>query len=156
MPNRSSTINAVDTLRLSKREHESLLEQLGRRTTVFNGDDARTDSRKPYEVENGLVIELEHPGGTRVALLVKPRNLSSKGIGFVHGSFLYVGSHCSVTLKARDGKLAQITGKVARCAYLHGRVHEIGVKFDEPLKLSEYVACASTPAPPPVESKQDF
>ncbi len=135
----TTTKTVVDTLRLNKRQHESLLLQLGRRAAPFGGQEGRAKGREMYQVEPGVILELLQPGGTSSALLVKPRDLSAEGIGFVHGAFVYTGSHCSVLLKRRDGRLVRVAGKVVRCCHLHGRLHEIGVRFGETLDLSEYV-----------------
>lgn len=130
---------ALDTLRLNRSQQHELQQQLLRRKRQQINTEARREPRFEYDPTQGMIIEVFHPGGTNSNYLVKPRNLSSHGIGFLHGSFLHSGTECHVWVRTTAGSLVCVTGAVARCQWITGRVHEIGVKFDEPITLEDFL-----------------
>lgn len=135
----SQHASALDTLRLTRSQQRDLHQQLRRRGRVQPSHEARQEPRFEFDSVQGLIVEVYHPGGTNSNFLVQPRNLSSRGIGFLHGSFLHNGTECNVWLRAQDGKLISVLGAVARCQWICGRVHEIGVSFDAPIVLDDYL-----------------
>jgi hypothetical protein len=72
------------------------------------------------------------------AFIVAPIDLSDTGIGFLHGSFLYPGTRCAISLKADDGTLLTAAGKVVRCRMVRGHVHDVGVRFEIPQKIESF------------------
>jgi hypothetical protein len=91
------------------------------------------------------VERLDRPG--LLAFFVAPIDLSDTGIGFLHGSFLYPGTRCAVSLKAEDGTLLTAAGKVARCRMVRGHVHDVGVRFEARQKIESFVK--------PVEARRE-
>jgi CheY-like chemotaxis protein len=131
----------VDSLRLSEKEQQSLIEKLDRQGKGHRGAELRTEDRLPYHTASGVVATLHHPGGSVVNYLVRPRNLSRRGVGFLHGNFVHIGSRCQIHLLRLDKRAQAINGTVARCQHVGGLVHEIGVRFDEPIELSQFLVC---------------
>lgn len=129
----------VDTLALSPRERQALLAELRRRTDRDAPADLRNDARMPFELPAGLVVRIDHPGGSSGHYLVRPRNLSTGGVGFLHGGFIHGGSICSVQLPDRHDEWRTLTGRVQWCRHLTGRVHEVGVVFDQPIRLERFI-----------------
>jgi hypothetical protein len=114
---------AVDTLHMTKAQWLEILTQLEREAMNLAAADRRREPRLRYRVMMGMLVDIIHPGGSRTTFLVRSRNLSRSGTGFLHGNFLHVGTRCNVTLP-------QLTGQ---------RV-EIGVKFDKPIALAEFLS----------------
>jgi CheY-like chemotaxis protein len=128
----------IDTLRLTQRDRKLLTRDPVAQST-FKGADLRARTRHPFQRESGLMVQIQHPGGTVAQFLVQPRDLSSEGMCFLHGGFLYNSTRCIVLMPNAEGKMTSVSGQVVRCRLLFGRVHEIGMHFDEPLKLSNFV-----------------
>jgi CheY-like chemotaxis protein len=136
---------ALDTLRLNRSQQHDLQQQLLRRRRQQASSDSRREPRFDYDASQGLIVEVFHPGGTHSNYLVKPRNLSTHGIGFLHGSFLHHGTECNVWIRSSAGELRRIEGTVARCQWICGRVHEIGVLFEEAIELKNYLTPKTEP-----------
>jgi hypothetical protein len=128
----------VDTLRITKREWLTLLSQLEREATQRIGQEKRRDQRKRYRAMTAMLIQMVHPGGSRITYLVRSRNLSRSGFGFLHGGYLHSNTRCNLTLTAHDGTPRPVAGKVVRCRHLQGKVHEVGIKFDKPININEF------------------
>ncbi len=84
----------VDSIRLSQQEQEEVLTALDSQTESPGVAELRCDERISYRKPGGVVVTLAHPGGTVAHFIVRPRNLSRFGIGFLHGGFLHEGSSC--------------------------------------------------------------
>ncbi|HUJ76687.1 MAG TPA: PilZ domain-containing protein, partial [bacterium] len=129
----------IDNLRLSLREQEQLLAELDQQGQRYHGSNRRTEDRTTYRPAQGVIIQMRHPGGSSANYVVAPRNLSRGGLGFLHGSFVYTGTPCIVILKTRGGKAVRVEGKIVNCRYVRGHVHEVGIRFHEPLRLVDFL-----------------
>lgn len=130
----------ADTLRLPEPERIALEEELSRGPSGNRtGRNLRTSARVPYDVKAGVHILLYHPGGTALRYLVRPRNISRGGIGFLHGDYVHHNSRCGLALREWDHRVAFTWGQVVRCRHLGGHIHEVGVKFEEPIDIQRFV-----------------
>ncbi|UCD76726.1 MAG: response regulator [Phycisphaerales bacterium] len=129
----------INALRLSDSERRKLLERLDRQRTAFRGRESRLEDRLPYKTAADVIVTLRHPGGSVVDYLVRPRNLSPQGIGFLHGNFVHPGSECQVHLVNLDRQPELVEGTVVRCRHVEGLVHEVGVRFEQPIALEKFV-----------------
>jgi len=134
-----SPSRCIDTLRLSDRDRALLLAHMERQLVRQGAADQRDHRRYRYQVSNGLGVEVRQNGSSPVAFAVWPRNLSASGVCFLHGGFLYDNTPVTIALTTMDGKPRTIDGRVARCRHVSGKVHEIGVLFDEAIKLERFV-----------------
>lgn len=134
----------TNCLRLSVRDEAEILAALDRGSASAAGRDRRRQTRVPYERRAGLIVQMHHPGGSIENYLVRVRNLSTGGVGFLHGSFVYTGTYCVMTLLTINNRAVRVEGKVVRCRHVRKHVHEIGVRFDEPIDLHDFVASALT------------
>ena len=128
--------NCVDSLRLSDEEQRFILDELDRVIRAPPRRKLRQDLRYRYVVREGLLVEVE---GATSRFIVRPRNLSAGGSSFLHGTFLYPGAACVVSLRATDGRSVHVAGRIVRCRCVHGRVHEIGVRFQERIDVGQFV-----------------
>jgi len=137
------TTDYIDSLRISPHEELELLRELSHPDADLVGvDERRREARRDYLTQAGLIVQIRHPGGSIANYLVRTRNLSTEGIGFVHGSFIYNGTPCIVALKGINGKILAVEGRVVRCRHIRRHFHDIGVKFLQPINLSQFLGGA--------------
>lgn len=98
----------------------------------------RRYTRMPFRAVS-LPVTLKHPGGTEVALRLACRNISRRGMGFLHSAFVYPGTQLRVRMPKLDGTVVSVTGTAVRCDHREGVVHELGVRLDEPIELNEFL-----------------
>ncbi|MEO1236349.1 MAG: PilZ domain-containing protein [Planctomycetota bacterium] len=66
------------------------------------------------------------------------RDLSEHGIGVYHGLDVPADTRCYVLFK-EFGKSDKLLGRVRYTAPLVGRVHLVGIEFDQPIDLGRYL-----------------
>ncbi len=132
----------VSTLRLSPMEIERLKRELD--ATGGGAVNAkRAFKRWPFECKS-IRMELQHPGGAATTLAYVPRNISREGIGLLHSSFVYTGTRCVVFLPHPTRGQVAIPGAVTRCRHFKGKIHELGIKFDQPIDVREFLGLDGT------------
>lgn len=127
--------STMNTLRLNQRELHKLLEMYEQN----DGGDSNPDRefvRWSYRVESVNLV-IEHTSGNRVTLPVATRNISRGGISILHSAFMHVGTPCEILLKIPGGTTQSISGTVRRCGHVSGRVHEIGIQFNEQVSTKD-------------------
>jgi hypothetical protein len=129
-------------LRLDDGELREVLQWVESAGGEGKGRHYRRSERVPLTIRRALlqVERTDRPGVA--AFIVAPIDLSDTGIGFLHGSFLYPGTRCAVSLKAEDGTLLTAAGKIVRCRMITGHVHDVGVRFETPQHISAFVGAA--------------
>jgi len=146
-----------DTLRLSDKERKVLNQELDTRNVPEALKRKRTHNRIAYRIK-AVPIRVQYPNGSNADFLVRPRDISSQGLGFLHGTFLYPGTVCTIVLRTLNGQAIPIDGKVVRCDCIQGRVHEIGVQFNQLIDISEFVSQTqnNSPAAPSESQEQNM
>jgi hypothetical protein len=149
--------DVFSTLKLSPSDRIRVLDRLDELEREDAGRERRTQERFDYRPEAGLTVRIEQPGGSVSTHLVAGRNISTTGLSFLHGGFLHIGTRCTVRLIALNDESFMASGRVSRCRSVHGRVHEVGLKFDRPLELAKFITVASAAAPstPPQPAVDD-
>ncbi|MEM6551603.1 MAG: PilZ domain-containing protein [Planctomycetota bacterium] len=140
----------IDTLKLSDEEWIKLVKELGDNTSGEPFASKRVYERITYCDMVRAICEVQHPGGNIARFSIRTRDLSASGIGFFHGQYLYPESRCTVLLMAQDTGLTRLGGTVKRCDLVQGRVHMIGIAFDnliEPERFTGRVAPLSASGP---------
>jgi len=127
-----------DTLRLTDRRRLEVIRKLAEPRHQSVGRDDRGDQRLAYNGRPALV-NMHHPGGSAITYAVWPRDLSNTGMGFLHGSFCYDDTRLEVMLRANNGGQVNVPARVVRCQLLKGTVHEIGIQFDHPINVHDFV-----------------
>ena len=128
----------MDSLRLSPAQVRELHNGLDRLRRADVERELRDNDRFSYRPAEPVGVEIVHPGGSVMRFAVQPRDLSSSGMGFLHGGFIHPGSTCSVELSDKEDKPILARGTVARCRMIKGRVHEVGIAFDERVELEMF------------------
>lgn len=134
----SSPGTRPNTIGVSERELAELLGKLDDHNAGHAGSVKRTFARWPFR-QCSLQLVLDHPGGSRATLQVACRNLSRGGAGVLHGAFVHSGTPCRLEMPRLDGRHESIGGLIVRCTHMQGVMHELGVKFTEPVRLCEFV-----------------
>lgn len=152
---------AMDIVRLADAQWDELLAALAERSLEeeLQQKNRRTDDRVRYEWRVRSLIRTSQPGSREPqTYLVYTRNISRGGIGLIHGMFLHAGTGVVVMLRTRDGACVAISGLVRWCNHLHGRLHEVGVQFEQPIDLDRFLDVkppSEEPAQEPVENPSD-
>ncbi|MEM9372565.1 MAG: response regulator [Planctomycetota bacterium] len=123
-----------NSLRLGDRELKKLSSMLESGTP--SGARQREHVRWSF-CQTSTWLTIDHPGGSRQTLVVATRNLSRRGIGLLHSSYMYPGTRAEVTFVSGDGTPIRVTGEITRCVHVSGRVHEIGVRFDDEISIRD-------------------
>lgn len=143
---RHTTERSLDTLRISEREALALLAQMDQQTESVDQAERRGGDRRTYRQVVEMVAQIVHPGGGTQNYLVRARNLSATGLGFLHGSFLHNHTGVILLMRTLAGQTVRVPGKVVRCRFLSGKVHEIGVRFAKPIDPQAFVPDSAPPA----------
>ena len=133
------THEVKDILRISVREAAEVLDRIDRDAVRYSGQERRKASRQSCRGMSRSPVLLEgEPIGNRTYALY-PRNISSLGMSLLHGKFVYDGTACVVGLQTLDGQVVPVRAHVVHCRLITGRIHELGVRFDEPIELADFL-----------------
>lgn len=112
--------------------------------------------RFPIEAYGGLKLIL--PDYRSTSHKVRMRNVSTGGVGFFHNAFVHCGTRCYVALRSLSGQGVAVAGEVTWCRFLSNSTHEIGVRCDEEIDLTQFVdaeTIASAPSPGEAAAEED-
>lgn len=129
----SSFDHPIETIHLDDREKRKLIEGLKKPQNPHTGPSRGI--RVPYN-SACVHVTITNPGGNVVKYSVIPRNLSRRGIAFLHGRFIYPDSVCKITLQTLDQENMTMDGVIVRCEHLAGTIHEVAAAFSTPMDLS--------------------
>lgn len=127
-----------NTIGVPERELGDLLDTLDERGAGHDGYVKRVHARWPFR-QTSLKLTLEHPGGSRAVFQVACRNLSRGGTGVLHNAYAHAGTPCVLELPRLDGRVEPVRSMVVRCTHMRGVVHELGIRFVEPIQLTDFV-----------------
>ena len=138
----SQDANTHRSLRHDHETVESLLNNLDRRADSASRTQVEGFARRYPRYRFRLTIKAEfvQPGGQILHYSAAARNISRNGIGLLIGQFIYPKSRCTIHLVSPHNYSQTVSGQVVRCAYLSGTgtLHEVGVKFDEPIDVTAF------------------
>ncbi len=141
----------IETLRLSAEQKQRLVAHVNQSYQKPVPQERRSP-RVPF-LAKGAIIAVRQPNGNLSRHAVLTRNLSSGGLSFMVGRFVYHNSPAEVILPMLDGRGMIIAGRVVRCRLFEGIIHECAVMFDEPLDINLFVNANSSP---PVAGASDI
>ena len=127
----------IETLRISDRDKQKLIDSVNEGAGKSINNERRALRVQYTEAKAILKLYMETGGTTRLAVV--PRNLSRRGMAFVHGRFIYADSRCECMIKTLCGEWEVLPGVVRSCRHVSGIVHEVAVVFDSAIDLSIYV-----------------
>lgn len=137
-----SQLKFIDHVRLCREARAKLIDSLDRREAQAQaGAERRNEPRDRYRATR-VPIVLHQPGGTQIACLACARNLSSLGIAVIHASFVHDGTRCWLLLTDHAGAITLVPGTVRHCVHVEGRLHEVGIEFDDAIDPEEFTPAA--------------
>ncbi len=131
----------IDTLHLSDEQWRTLSEKLDQGDPYVSGQ--RSQRRITYRKLSQIAVAIRQADGEWGKYVVRSRDLSPGGIGFIHGSYIHPGSECRVILKDCHEKVVCLEGIVKRCELIEGTAHDVGVQFNEEINIASFVADGS-------------
>ena len=123
----------IETIRLDDRERRKVIEAIKKPKAQQSGSSRGV--RVAYN-SSCVTVSIANPGGNNVNYSVIPRNLSRRGIAFLHGRFVYPDSRCSIVLQTLDDENMTMEGTIVRCDHLAGTIHEVAAVFSSPIDLT--------------------
>ncbi len=135
-------LNPIETLRLSAADKQKLIDYVEHQAKRPAGNDERRGLRVNY-FGRKVLVTITSKEGQKTCCTVVPRNLSRKGLAFVHGRFIYPDSRCEATIPMLNGKWCVLKGVIRRCRHVQGIVHEVSVVFDETIDLNQFIRLTS-------------
>ena len=118
--------------------YERLLAKLDEHSSKGKPSAKRVFRRLGY-AHPKLSIHIESEGHNSRELVVASRNLSQGGVSVLHSNFMYTGTQLTIDLYNNRGNVVPRHGTITRCEHRGGRVHEIGIKFDDEINLRKYL-----------------
>lgn len=134
---KSSDDQPIETLRLSDRDKAKLLWAIEESNTV-SVDETKRRLRVMCS-KNEAVLTLLGDNGSRTRFSVIGRDLSRWGASVIHGRYVYPATRCELMVKSLDDAWHTRLGEVYHVQHIQGMIHNIGVQFEEPIDLSEFV-----------------
>ncbi|GAB4110284.1 MAG: hypothetical protein Kow00105_19050 [Phycisphaeraceae bacterium] len=145
----SNPSELIDTLKLTNEQWAELAEKLDRVPTDYRGQ--RRAVRIEYKKLAQIAVAIKVSGTQWTKYVVRSRDLSEGGIGFLHGAYVHEGSACRVILKDLSDKVICIDGQVKHCVHVSGTVHKVGVQFNEKIDLSQFTEASGQADPVPAD-----
>ncbi len=133
------TVEIQDILRLSVKQIAELRVLIDRHAHSDISRERRQEPRVPFRLSVRLGVLLENELKGRRTYALAPRNISCTGMSLLHGKFVYGGTNCMVGLHSLGAQIVPARGKVIWCRLITGRVHELGIQFDDPVNVDEFV-----------------
>ncbi len=129
-----------DSVRMSKKEYQSLMADMERASAApvrrhGVNKNRRGQQRFSYHQDAKLICQMSQDLSSPMQIIVRCRNISVGGLGFLHGAYVHPGTRVVLTLISANKQGYRINGSIVRCRHLTKTVHEVGVAFDEPIDL---------------------
>lgn len=138
MAKQRNDIGRTNSLGLSESGLKPLFDSLDSPPESASGKAARKAARWPIR-NPSIRVMIDHPGGSQVELRMACRNLSTTGAGLLHSGYLYSDTACTIELIHPERGPTHIPARVIRCEHRTGVIHEVGVRFENPIDLRAYV-----------------
>lgn len=134
MNNRESDI--IETIRLSDRDKAKLLwavAETSKQTVEANNRRLRVGL-----ANNQATLTLIGEAGVKTHFSVLARDISRWGAAILHGQYVYPEARCELTLHGIDETTHLRAGEIRHVRHVQGMIHNIGIKFDQPIDLTEF------------------
>ena len=132
-------MNIINTLRLAKTEQDQMIHELRQSGGQGGVIDARCHDRADYDDATSILV-VHQSCQAQAAYLVRPYNISAQGLAFLHGGYLHPGGDCLMLLRDINRKAHQVRAKVVRCTHLRGRTHDVGVRLERSIDVTQFAA----------------
>ncbi|MCC7388504.1 MAG: response regulator [Phycisphaerales bacterium] len=124
----------MNTVGMSQRDLDALLAEFDRPEAAHP---RREFSRWKFRALSVEML-LRHASGTDLAMRVATRNLSCGGASVLHNAYVHLDTPCTLVLPKRGNLTAPVEGRVVRCEHRQGIVHELGVRFNQTIRMRDF------------------
>lgn len=133
-PDNSKNMGVITGLRLPDEELVEILDRLD--NDPGDSSTVGTIGREyPYRQKN-LLVSLYPENASQATLRVPTRTISRNGLSFLHLSYVYPGTKCSVQLLSTHNMWYTVEGTVHGCRYVDGHVHEVRLRFYHEIQVA--------------------
>lgn len=130
----------VDALRISDAEWYACVQEMDLRSMQRRGiNEKRQQPRKPYRNIAKIILSVRSYDGLQQQFKVRAYDLSQTGLGFLHGAYVYEGSHVDLLMQHHINGMTRIPATIINCVHVKKRVHQVGARFDEPIDLEDFL-----------------
>lgn len=134
----------VDALRISDAEWVECIREMDHRAKNASYDvQRRTEERQSYRNNTRIIVCIRNYDGRKQQFIVRAYDLTSTGLGFLHGSYIYQDTPAEIYLEHKSDGMIRIPATIRCCTHVKKRIHLIGAQFDEPITLSDYLLSAA-------------
>ncbi len=126
----------VNSLGISGHDLDRTLEsiELGKTEVSAKG---RSFVRHPFRLDKVHMRVKREGSGTNIR--VACRNLSRGGISVLHNAYVHPDTPVAMVLPHVTDGPKLIEGVVRRCRYVRSTIHEVGIEFLKPIKVSDFL-----------------
>jgi hypothetical protein len=137
----STESNISASLKLSEDDWANLIQRLeaSRDADVSAFSDRRDLDQCRYTMVKRAAIRVQHMDGRASSHVIRTRNISCGGVAILHNVYLHPKTLCHVVLMTRHNEGVGLAASVAWCRHLEGLGHEIGLRFEKPIDVTEFV-----------------
>ncbi len=127
-----------NTLGLTGNELDAILNHLD--ASSGTGANHRRQSARLEFRHDSVGVDIVQPGGGQTHINVACRNLSRTGLGFLHSAYIHVGTSVVLTLAHQNKAVVKVPARVVRCRHVTRHVHDVGVRFNEPINIRDFLS----------------
>jgi hypothetical protein len=121
-----------DLLRIDDATYRRLLAEIHARSACGPQAGKRVAERYGLIVDKPFIAVFNHTKSVdREAYLVRPFDVSSTGMGFLHGRMEYQGTPVLVLARDLEGTMHKIEAQIAHIRLVSGRIHAVGVRLSK-------------------------
>jgi len=138
----ADTKAAISGLNIDEAKLSSLLDLLDRKEALAPESNRRTDER--FLFRQTVLVEVRRAEGSWSSFNMPTRNLSRTGICLLFPGYIHTGTKCRVQLMTTHNNWQTVEGAIRWCRYLQGRLHDVGIRFDQNIDITMFCAQAVT------------
>ena len=128
----------TSSLRISHDQARRILDHLDTAVVAYSAE-ARAERRFRFRSEVRILSIQQADATAPSTFPVYARNLSAGGLAFIHTAYIRAGSEFGAQIRAVSGDRHVVTGTVVRCWNVEGTVHEVGVRFAQPIDPAPFL-----------------
>lgn len=130
----------VDALRISDAEWNACVQEMDLKAmSAKQPSNRRQTKRYPYRNIARIIVSLHTFDGMQQQFKVRAYDLSTTGVGFLHGAFLYSDTSAEIFMQNHVHGMTRIPATIVSSVHIKGRIHLCGAKFDEEIDLNDYL-----------------
>ena len=138
------------SVRLDDQQWSELFENIELAEQMIPGRERREHQRFEYAAQITLYAQFDQPGSEGgeaewQLYLVRTRNISASGLGFIHHAEVVVGTRALITAFDKQGQAIAISGVSARADLIEDGVWDIGIRFEETIDPAGLLDAAGKP-----------